>query len=115
MSDGSSFPVRVDRNVYPRPEYRHADAKISTTYSDSVADFPPPQAAPDNSPNVLLVLLDDVGFGWPSVFGGLVEMPTAERLAGNGLLYNQFHTTAPCSPNVCPPFLVCRNSSGPPN
>ncbi|MFV1963228.1 MAG: arylsulfatase, partial [Acidimicrobiia bacterium] len=94
----SEFPVQVDRNVYPRPEYRHRDAKISTTYTDSVADFPPPQQAPADAPNVLLVLLDDVGFGWPSVFGGLVEMPTAERLAGNGLLYNQFHTTALCSP-----------------
>ena len=80
------FVTRVDRNVYPRPEYRHPEAKISTTYNDSVADFPPPRTAPENAPNVLLVLLDDVGFGWPSVFGGLVEMPTAERLAANGLI-----------------------------
>ncbi len=96
MSD--EYPVQVDRNVYPRPEYRHRDAKISTTYEDSVPDFPPSQEAPADAPNVLLVLLDDVGFGWPSVFGGLVEMPAAERLAGDGLLYNQFHTTALCSP-----------------
>ena len=98
MSETAEFPVRVDRNVYPRPEYRHADAKISTTYTDSAADFPPPQPAPAEAPNVLLVLLDDVGFGWPSAFGGLVEMPTAERLAARGLTFNQFHTTALCSP-----------------
>ena len=94
----SEFPVRVDRNVYPRPEYRYPDVKIGLTYKDSIADFPKPLQAPENAPNILLVLLDDVGFGWPSVFGGLVEMPTAERLFKNGLTYNQFHTTALCSP-----------------
>jgi len=94
----NDFPTRVDRNVYPSPEYRYANAKISTTYADSIPDFPPPKQSPAAAPNILLVLLDDVGFGWPSVFGGLVEMPTAERLAGAGLLYNQFHTTALCSP-----------------
>jgi arylsulfatase A-like enzyme len=98
VPESSEFPNKVDRNVYPRPEHRFPDAKISATYNDSVADFPPPVTAPDDAPNVLLVLLDDVGFGWPSAFGGLVEMPTADRLAGDGLLYNQFHTTALCSP-----------------
>ena len=95
---GSEFEVHVDRDVYPRPEYRYPNAKISTTYAGSEPDFPPPVAAPDDAPNVLLVLLDDVGFGWPSAFGGLVEMPTADRLAADGLLYNQFHPTALCSP-----------------
>jgi arylsulfatase len=56
------------------------------------------QPSPKGTPNILLVLLDDVGFGWPSAFGGMVRMPTAERLANNGLKYNQFHTTALCSP-----------------
>ena len=92
------FPSRVDVNVYPKPEWRFPNAKIGMTYKDSEADFQPVQEAPQGAPNILLVLLDDVGYGWPSVFGGLVEMPTAERLAGDGLLYNQFHTTALCSP-----------------
>ena len=92
------FPEKVGKNVYPRPEWRFPNAKTSTTYADSVPDFPPPHTAPEGSPNILLVLIDDVGFGWPSVFGGLIEMSTAERLAGDGLLYNQFHTTALCSP-----------------
>jgi len=92
------FPIKVDRNVYPRPEYRFPDVKIGLTYKDSVADFPKPLEAAESAPNILLVILDDVGFGWPSAFGGLVRMPTAERLANNGLKYNQFHTTALCSP-----------------
>jgi arylsulfatase A-like enzyme len=60
--------------------------------------FPAAPNRPEGSPNILMVLLDDVGFGWPSVNGGLVRMPTAERLHRNGLFYDQFHTTAPCSP-----------------
>jgi arylsulfatase len=95
---GKEFPNRVDHNVYPKPEWRFPNAKIGMTFKDSEADSQPVQEAPEGAPNILLVLLDDVGFGWPSVFGGLVEMPTAERLAGDGLIYNQFHTTALCSP-----------------
>jgi len=95
---GPEFPVRVDRNVYPRPEYRFPDVKIGMTYVDSVADFPKPIEAPEAAPNILLVLLDDIGFGWSSAFGGGIRMPTAERLANTGLKYNAFHTTALCSP-----------------
>ena len=54
--------------------------------------------APAGAPNVLIVLIDDMGFGQSSAFGGPIHMPTAERLAKNGLRYNQFHTTALCSP-----------------
>lgn len=96
--DQSPFPRYVDRNMYPLPEYRFPNAKIGLTYKDSEPDFPKPRTAPPDAPNILLVLLDDVGYGWPSAFGGLVEMPTAERLAARGLKYTQFHTTALCSP-----------------
>ncbi|MFE6734629.1 sulfatase-like hydrolase/transferase [Microbacterium sp. NPDC057650] len=92
------FPEVVDRDTYPRPAWTYPHGRTSTTYADSIADFPPPDAAPDGAPNVLLVLLDDVGFGWSSAFGGMVRMPTAERVASQGLKYNQFHTTALCSP-----------------
>jgi arylsulfatase A-like enzyme len=92
------FPQKVGNNVYPRPEHRFPDGKIGLTYKDSTADFPKPLQAPDGAPNVLLVILDDVGFGWPSAFGGMIEMPTADRLANTGLRYNQFHTCALCSP-----------------
>ena len=54
--------------------------------------------APHEAPNVLLVMLDDVGFGSPSTFGGPVPMPALDRVAEQGLRYNQFHTTALCSP-----------------
>ncbi|OOG77866.1 arylsulfatase [Algoriphagus sp. A40] len=54
--------------------------------------------APDNAPNVVIVLIDDIGFGHSSAFGGPIHMPTLEKLAANGLKYNRFHTTALCSP-----------------
>jgi arylsulfatase len=62
---------------------------------------PPPRfevKAPAGAPNVLIVLIDDMGFGQSSAFGGPINMPTAERLANNGLRYNHFHTTALSSP-----------------
>jgi arylsulfatase len=64
------------------------------------ASFPPiePLRPPADAPNVLVVLLDDVGFAASSVFGGPVTTPTAERLAAGGLRYNRFHTTALCAP-----------------
>jgi len=93
-----NFPVHLNRNHLPEPEWKFPNARIGTYATESTPDFPPVKQAAKGSPNVLLVLLDDVGFGWPSVCGGLVRMPTAERLAKRGLFYNQFHTTALCSP-----------------
>ena len=73
-----------------------------TTYDakDPDTKFPPiePLRPPKGAPNVLIVLLDDVGFGASSAFGGPIHTPTAERLAENGLKFNRFHTTALCSP-----------------
>ncbi|NDH23280.1 MAG: arylsulfatase, partial [Actinobacteria bacterium] len=54
--------------------------------------------SPAGAPNVVLILLDDVGFGTCSTFGGPVPTPTVDRVARAGLRYNQFHTTALCSP-----------------
>lgn len=54
--------------------------------------------APEKAPNVLVILIDDIGFGHSSAFGGPINMPNLERLAANGLKYNRFHTTALCSP-----------------
>ena len=78
----------------PRPEGLPLDAK------DPEAVFPPiePLRPPAGAPNVLIVLLDDVGFAASSAFGGPCMTPTAERLAARGLKYNRFHTTALCSP-----------------
>lgn len=79
----------------PQPEFK---GKIGITYKDSKPDFPQPITAPAKAPNVLLAILDDVGFGQASTFGGPVETPNLTRLAETGLRYNQFHTTALCSP-----------------
>jgi arylsulfatase len=55
-------------------------------------------AAPEDAPNVLLVLIDDAGFGNPSTFGGPISTPNFSRVADDGLRYNGFHVTALCSP-----------------
>ena len=73
-----------------------------TTYDakDPATSFPPiePLRPPEGAPNVLVILIDDVGFAASSAFGGPINTPNAERLAANGLKYNRFHTTALCSP-----------------
>lgn len=86
-------------SVLPVPDRAYAgpvgfDAKKTDVEFDPIVAKRPPAAAP----NVLVILLDDVGFGASSAFGGPVRMPTAERLAGGGLKYSRFHTTALCSP-----------------
>jgi arylsulfatase A-like enzyme len=87
------------REVLPIPDRPYA-GPVFEDARDPEATFPPiePLRPPAGSPNVLIVLLDDVGFGASSAFGGPCHMPTAERLAANGLKYNRFHTTALCSP-----------------
>src|SRR4051794_34125064 len=87
MATRDKRPKKVRRAVYPKPEHRFSKAKIGMTYRDSVADFPPMDKAPRHAPNVVVVLLDDVGYGWPSACGGLVRMPAADRLARHGLTY----------------------------
>jgi len=71
---------------------------VGETFRDSEPAFPDTPQAPPGAPNVVLVLLDDVGFGQPSTFGGPVAMPALDALAATGLRYNRFHTTAMCSP-----------------
>jgi arylsulfatase A-like enzyme len=89
----------VQREMLPIPDRQHVGL---TTYDAKDPDtrFPPIEALrpPAGAPNVLVVLLDDVGFGASSAFGGPINTPTAERLAAQGLKYNRFHTTALCSP-----------------
>ena len=84
--------------VLPRRDYRF-DGVIGRTVADSSpARFPQPVTAPRNAPNVLLILLDDVGFGQFGTFGGATPTPALHQLAAEGLRYNRFHTTAICSP-----------------
>lgn len=72
--------------------------KIGKSYKDSTSDFPQPVKPPKDAPNVLVVLIDDLGFAGTSAFGGLVPTPNMDKLAKNGLRYNRMHTTALCSP-----------------
>jgi arylsulfatase len=84
--------------VLPRPDF-HFPGNVGRTYLDSdKAQFPRPVQIPKGSPNVVLILLDDAGFGQFSTFGGGVPSPTMDKLAAEGLRYNRFHTTALCSP-----------------
>ena len=97
-----SDPKRTDphsRAVLPIPSQPHIGL---TTYDakDPNTKFPPiePLRPPKGAPNVLIVLLDDVGFAASSAFGGPCATPNFEKLASGGLKYNRFHTTALCSP-----------------
>ena len=87
----------LDRTILPiaepkRETYKELDARNAQ----------PPKRwqvkAPEGAPNVVVVLIDDIGFGASSAFGGPINMPNLEKLAANGLKYNRFHTTALCSP-----------------
>src|SRR5258708_21495418 len=86
-----------DRTVLPRPP-QPFQGVTKRTLEGSVAAFTQPVKAPPNAPNILLVLIDDAGFGNPSTFGGPVATPTLDKLAAEGLRYNRFHITALCSP-----------------
>src|SRR6478609_2779222 len=84
-------------DVLPMPTPRFA-GRIGNTYADSEADTISVPSPPAGAPNVVVVLLDDVGFGQAGTFGGPADTPTLQRLAEDGLRYNRFHTTALCSP-----------------
>ncbi|MGE5859210.1 MAG: arylsulfatase [Ignavibacteria bacterium] len=95
--EGQQTAGKLDRTVLPikeptPPTYTELDARDATA---------PPRfevKAPEGAPNVVIVLIDDIGFGHSSAFGGPINMPTLDKLASNGLRYNRFHTTALCSP-----------------
>lgn len=72
---------------------------IGRTYKDSKMDWPELPSPPKGAPNVVIILLDDVGFGMSSTFGGSIPTPSLDKLADNGLRYNRFHTTAICGPS----------------
>jgi arylsulfatase A-like enzyme len=95
----SEQPDRVRRDVLPIPD-RPPVALTTFDAKDPATSFPPiePLRPPTGAPNVLVVLLDDTGFGASSAFGGPVSTPRFERLADAGLRYTRFHTTALCSP-----------------
>lgn len=92
-------PDSHQRSVLPIPERPYAGL-VKYDAKDPESKFPPiePLRPPAGAPNVLLILIDDAGFGSSSAFGGPCSTPNAEKLAASGLKYNRFHTTALCSP-----------------
>ncbi len=93
------YQADKQRSILPIPD-RPNTGPVKYDAKDPEAKFPPiePLRPPSGAPNVLIILLDDVGFGASSAFGGPISTPTAERLSANGLKYNRFHTTALCAP-----------------
>lgn len=98
--NGADHQDHISRSILPIPDAKHVGL---TTYDakDPATKYPPIRTLrpPKGAPNVLIVLIDDVGFGASSAFGGPCHTPTAERLAKGGLKFNRFHTTALCSPS----------------
>ncbi|MFG0289159.1 MAG: arylsulfatase [Rhodopirellula sp. JB044] len=88
----------LDRSALPIP-LSPFEGEIGETYKESTPDWQSPVSAPADAPNVIIILLDDVGFGQTSTFGGLIPTPNLDQLAGEGLRYNRFHTTAICGPS----------------
>ncbi|MBV8103793.1 MAG: arylsulfatase, partial [Hyphomicrobiales bacterium] len=84
-------------DVLPAPDLPFGGL-ISLQVEQSKPWWPPKIVPPKGAPNVLLILLDDVGFGAPSTFGGVIPTPTLDRVAANGLRYTNFHSTSLCSP-----------------
>ena len=84
--------------VLPKPGQPFSDAKIGRTYKDSKLGSMAFTKAATGAPNVLIILIDDAGFGQWGTFGGQVPTPSLDRVAKMGLRYTRFHTTALCSP-----------------
>jgi arylsulfatase A-like enzyme len=94
----AALPVHAQaQTVLPSPERPFAGI-ANRTLQGSKPDYAVPPRAPAGAPNILLVLIDDTGFGNPSTFGGPIQTPTLDRLAEQGLRYNRFHVAALCSP-----------------
>ena len=87
----------IEREILPIPDI---PVKGTSAIDARDATFPPiePLRPPKGAPNVVVMLIDDMGFGCPSANGGPVHMPAMEKIAASGLLYSRFHTTALCSP-----------------
>lgn len=97
-SPGSpSATVTIDGQVLP-PFSAPFGGEINLNASDSKPFWPARVVPPKGAPNILLIMTDDVGFGAPSTFGGVIPTPALDRIANAGLRYTQFHSTALCSP-----------------
>ncbi len=87
----------IDGHVLPPPD-QPFKGEINLNASESKPYWPARVVPPEGAPNILLIMTDDVGFGAPSTFGGVIPTPTLDQLAAEGLRYTNFHTTSLCSP-----------------
>jgi len=92
-----SATTTIQGNQIPAPPQKFG-GKIARDAAQSKPYWPPRIEPPKGAPNVLLIMTDDVGFGAPSTFGGVIPTPALDRIAANGLRYTNFHSTALCSP-----------------
>jgi arylsulfatase A-like enzyme len=92
-----SATTTIDGRYLPPPPPPF-QGQINLNVDQSKAAWPARVVPPKGAPNILLIMTDDVGFGAPSTFGGLIPTPTLDRIANNGLRYPNFHTTSLCSP-----------------
>jgi arylsulfatase len=87
----------VSAQTLPKPDSPF-QGKVDINPAKATPDWPKPVTAPNGAPNIVLILLDDVGFAASSTFGGAAPTPALDRLAAGGLRYNRFHVNAMCSP-----------------
>jgi arylsulfatase len=92
-----SATTTIDGRYLPPPPPQF-QGQINLNVDQSKPAWPARVVPPKGAPNILLIMTDDVGFGAPSTFGGLIPTPTLDRIANNGLRYTNFHTTSLCSP-----------------
>jgi len=88
----------VDSRYLPAPGQKF-EGEIELNRNQSKPVWPARIVPPKGAPNILLILTDDVGFGAPSTFGGVIPTPAMDRIAANGLRYTNFHSTSLCSPS----------------
>jgi hypothetical protein len=87
----------IDGRYIPPPPQKF-DGQINLNAAQSKPAWPARVVPPKGAPNILLILTDDVGFGAPSTFGGVIPTPSMDRIAASGLRYTNFHSTSLCSP-----------------
>jgi arylsulfatase len=97
VSGSPSATTTIDGRYLPNPPPEFG-GEINLNAKDSKPYWPPRVVPPKGAPNVLLIMTDDVGFGAPSTFGGVIPTPALDRIAKAGLRYTNFHSTALCSP-----------------
>lgn len=98
----------LEAHVLPKPDPEF-QGKIDVNPEHSIPDWPELVTAPEGAPNIVLIMLDDVGFSATSTFGGLSSTPVLDQIATEGLRYNRFHGTPMCSPTRAA-LLSGRNS-----